>query len=81
MYVTVCPRGPVWHRHIEQLRPSYGVEEDLDLGQELMVPQENLCSGETPKEVGDSRVEEPEPRPDLEVECTIQIQVDAVVGN
>ena len=31
VYVRVCPIGPVWHRHIEQLRPRYGVKEDLDL--------------------------------------------------
>ena len=23
LYVRVCPRGPVWHRHIEQLRSRY----------------------------------------------------------
>ena len=26
----VFPRGPVWHRDIEQLKPRYGVEEDRD---------------------------------------------------
>ena len=30
MYVSVFPRGPVWRRHIEQLRHRYGVEEDWD---------------------------------------------------
>ena len=61
-YVRVFPRGPVWRRHTELLRPRYGVEEDLDLGQasESMMPLENLESGETPKEWGDSQVEEPE---------------------
>ena len=46
VYVRVCPRGPVWHRHIEQLRPRYRVAEDLDPGQasELRVPQEDLGS-------------------------------------
>ena len=68
VYVWVFPRGPVWHRHIEQLRPRYGVEQDLDPGQasDSIVPQENLGSGKTPKELGDSRVEEPEPQSDLE---------------
>ena len=46
----------------------FRVEEDLDPVQasESMMPQEYLDSGETPKELGDSRVEEPEPRADLE---------------
>ena len=68
VYVSVFPRVPVWCRHIEQLRPRYEVEEDLDPVQasESMVPQENLGLGETPKELGESRVEEPEPRSDLE---------------
>ncbi|KFD45736.1 hypothetical protein M513_13395 [Trichuris suis] len=30
--VRVAPRGPLWKRHIEQLRPRYGVEEDADPG-------------------------------------------------
>ena len=61
---TVCmsgfPKGTFEHRHIEQLRPRYGLEEDLDPGQisESMVPQENQGLGETPKELGDSQMEE-----------------------
>ena len=41
-------------------RPSYGVEEVLDPRQvsELRVPQENLESGKTAKELCDSQVEE-----------------------
>ena len=68
VHVRVCPRGPVWRKHIEQLRPRYGVKEDLDPEQasKLMVPQDNLASGKTPKEWGDSQVEEPEPWTDLE---------------
>ena len=31
--VRVVPRGPTWRRHIEQLRPRYGVEEDADPGE------------------------------------------------
>ena len=56
VYVWVCPRGPVWRRHIERLRPRYGVEEDLDPGQasELTMSLESLGLGETPKEQGDS---------------------------
>ena len=65
-YVWVCPRGPIWCRNTEQLRPSYGVEEYLDLGQELIMPHENLSSGKTPKELSDSRVEEPGFGADLE---------------
>ncbi|KAL5491713.1 hypothetical protein EMCRGX_G017062 [Ephydatia muelleri] len=31
--VRVCPRGGTWRRHIEQLRPRYGVQEDADPGE------------------------------------------------
>ena len=31
--VHVCPRGPVWKRHIEQLRPRYGADQDADPGE------------------------------------------------
>lgn len=31
--VKVFPRGPVWRRHMEQLRPRYGTDEDLDPGE------------------------------------------------
>ena len=31
--VRVIPRGGTWRRHIEQLRPRYGVEEDADPGE------------------------------------------------
>ena len=69
VYVRVCPRGPVWRRHIEQLRPRYGIEEDLDPGQasESML-LENLGSSETPKEQGDPQMEEPKSGADLENE-------------
>ena len=44
-----------------------------------MVPQENLGSGKTPKELCDSRVEEPDPREQIwEMEHTSQLQVDTV---
>ena len=57
------------HRYIEQLRLRYGVEEDLDPGQasESVMALEDLGSGETPKEQGDSQ-EEPESRTDMESE-------------
>ena len=63
VYIRVCPIGPVWSRHIEQLRPRYGVEKDLDPGQasESRVPRENIGSGKTTKELGDSRVEQRDP--------------------
>ena len=46
VYVRVCPRGPVWRRLIEQLRPRYGVEDDLDPGQasQSMTPLEYLIT-------------------------------------
>ena len=31
--VKVLPQGPVWKRHIEQVRPRYGFDQDTDLGQ------------------------------------------------
>ncbi|KAL5510077.1 hypothetical protein EMCRGX_G005553 [Ephydatia muelleri] len=31
--VRVIPKGGTWRRHIEQLRPRYGVEEDADPGE------------------------------------------------
>ena len=30
--VRVFPRGVTWRRHIEQLRPRYGTQEDADPG-------------------------------------------------
>ena len=39
--VRVIPRGGTWRRHIEQLRPQYGVEDDADPGEVLdSSPQE-----------------------------------------
>ena len=35
--VRVCPRGGRWRRHIEQLHPHYGAQEDADPGEELPV--------------------------------------------
>ena len=32
--VRVVPRGPTWRRHIDQLRPRYGVNEDTDPGED-----------------------------------------------
>ena len=31
--VQVYPKGPTWRRHIDQLRPRYGIEEDDDPGE------------------------------------------------
>ena len=33
VHVKVHPRGPIWRRHVEQLRPRYGVELDDDPGE------------------------------------------------
>ena len=35
--VRVCPRGGTWRRHIEQLCPCYGAQEDADPGEEFPV--------------------------------------------
>ncbi|GFR94291.1 Pol polyprotein [Elysia marginata] len=31
--VRVFPKGPVWKRHVEQLRPWYGADQDADPGE------------------------------------------------
>lgn len=33
--VRVHPRGPIWRRHVEQLRPRYGIENDTELAPEM----------------------------------------------
>ena len=38
MDVRVCPRGPTWRRHIEQLRPRYGIEEDTEPPEVIKLP-------------------------------------------
>jgi transposase InsO family protein len=35
--VRVFPRGPTWRRHIEQLRPRYGVDQDSDPGDPVIL--------------------------------------------
>ena len=42
--VKVHPQGPVWRRHIEQLRPRYGADEDDDPGDEPQLPQGSIKS-------------------------------------
>ena len=32
VYVKVIPKGPVWRRHLDQLRPRYGADQDDDPG-------------------------------------------------
>ena len=32
VYVKVIPKGPVWRRHLDQLRPKYGADQDDDPG-------------------------------------------------
>ena len=80
VFFRVCPRGPVRCIHTEQPRSRYGVEEDLDPWQasELMMPLENLGSGETLKELGDSQLEEPESQADLESEI-YGLSVDRII--
>ena len=36
--VRVVPKGPTWRRHIDQLRPRYGVKEDTDPGEDSQLP-------------------------------------------
>ena len=41
-------KGPVWRRHVEQLRPRYGVENDAEPGDDPSVPPaERQCSTTT----------------------------------
>ena len=70
VYVRVFPRGPVWRRHIEQLRPRYGIEEDRDPGQvsELTMPQEGPGSSEMCRERSHSMGEETDSLINLEDE-------------
>lgn len=35
LLVKVLPRGPIWKRHIEQLRPRYGADQDTDPGENV----------------------------------------------
>ena len=37
--VRVFPKGLIWRRHIEQLRPRYGAQEDVDPGENPTVSQ------------------------------------------
>ena len=32
--VRVSPKGPIWHRHLEQLHPPYETDEDYEPGKE-----------------------------------------------
>ena len=41
--VKVLPRGPIWRRHVEQLRPRHASTEDEDPG-ELSVANSNATS-------------------------------------
>ena len=43
MNVRVFPRGGTWRRHIDQLRPRYGVEEDTNPG-EVLAPAGSLMN-------------------------------------
>ena len=36
--VRVHPRGPTWRRHVDQLRPRYGVEHDTEPAEDLYGP-------------------------------------------
>ena len=38
--VRVHPRGPIWRRHLDQLRPRYGTDEDSDPGEAPSIPSE-----------------------------------------
>ena len=50
--VRVFPKGLIWRRHIEQLRPRYGAQEDVDPGETPTVSQHSplLSSPVLPEE-------------------------------
>ena len=43
--VQVHPRGAIWRRHLEQLRPRYGTEHDNDPGEDFV----DISSTEQPR--------------------------------
>ena len=44
--VKVHPRGPLWKRHLEQLRPRYGVVEDADPG--IVIGEQSTSADKIP---------------------------------
>lgn len=61
--VRVSPRGPTWRRHIEQLRPRYGVEEDADPGDAPTLPTHHKNNKQKQEEDDAPRhVKRPNPR-------------------
>ena len=49
--VRVYPKGPTWHRHIDQLRPRYGVNEDTDPGETPIIRSDkSIFPSTTPTE-------------------------------
>lgn len=59
VHVRVLPRGPIWRRHITQLRPRYGADHDADPGEEPTCSTENNTLGDASKTVPASQ---PRPR-------------------
>ncbi len=60
--VKVHPNGPIWRRHIEQLRPRYGVEQDSEIPD---APSELEASAESdvqPESAPPPAVASPKPR-------------------
>ena len=73
--VRVVPCGPTWRRHLDQLRPRYRSEEDLEPGElpsqsvatepldrPSMEVKESTGTSETPKAVQESRPKRRNPR-------------------
>ena len=55
--VRVYPKGPTWRRHIDQLRPRYGVNEDTDPGETPIIRSDkSIFPSTTPtEEISSSR--------------------------
>lgn len=64
--VRVLPRGPTWRRHIDQLRPRFGVDQDTDPGDEPAKTQFDQPTMDTPgiqeQPVRDERTQQPRRR-------------------
>lgn len=59
--VRVWPRGPTWRRHVEQLQPRYGMEEDQEPG-EVPTQEQEIVPDEPPVEETTLHRHRPNPR-------------------
>nr|KAG5689431.1 hypothetical protein BaRGS_012253 [Batillaria attramentaria] len=90
--VKVVPRGPVWRRHWEQLRPRYASEEDSEPGDsadasELPIDHPMEILENVPPTQNQSRPRLPKTKPpvpeDEETETTLEVkrEIDSLLDN